>query len=481
MKWLIYKHINKINGKVYIGQTKQSVAGRWRNGLGYFHKKYTSVFCRAIKKYGWDNFSHEVIEDDIATQELANNREIYWIAVNNSYIGFDNSNGYNMTLGGNSAEHLGYPVYQIEKNTYKIVREFPSTAEASRFFGKSSNDSCIRMCCEGRKVSCKGYYWCYKSAFKNGWRPKDNELVSPIYQINDDFEVVREFTSITEAHNKFGYSAGTIVQCCRLKCRKANGYYWCYKSDYSADWKPAELSFKRREKIYCFEKNEVYRDSLEASIKTGINRGSILKCCSHRELNAAGGLHFCFYSEKSKYIIRNNFDESPVVCINTSVHYKTINEAALHTGTRASGISSCCRGKNKTANGLSWCYESSYKENSPINDPREKGIICVSTKQKYKSIVDASRQLGIPVSTLCAAVKHSTPTRGLYFCYEKDFDKWTPAVNKTKRPVFIVETKEIFESARDAERKTGISFGSIFQSIKKGGTAGGFHWKYYTN
>ena len=467
-----------LNGKVYIGQTKQVIAARWKNGLGYFNKREDSVFSRAIKKYGWNSFSHEIIEDNIETQEIANVREAFWIKYYNSYIGFDNPNGYNMTLGGDNGEHLGYPVYQIEKSTLRIVGEFPSTAEAARQLGCQGNDSHIRNCCEGKKVSCKGYYWCYKKNYHIGWKPKDNELVSPIFQINDSFEVVKEFSSITEASDRFGFSKGTIIQCCQRKCRKANGYYWCYKSDYNADWTPADLSFKRNEKVYCFERNEVYNNSREAAIKTGLNRGSILKCCSHRELNAAGGLHFCFYSEKDSYIIKVNEDESPVVCINTGEHYKTIAEASLKTGASASGISSCCRKKNKTAKGLSWCYESDYNANAVINDPKEKSIICIDTKEKYKSIVAASKKLGIPSTTLNTAIKFHTPTRGLYFCYEKEFDNWKPAVNKAKKPVICIETGVVFESARDAQRKTGITFGNIFNAMKTGGIAGGFHWKY---
>ena len=118
MKWLIYKHANTLNGKVYIGQTKQTITARWGNGLGYFAEREDSVFAKAIKKYGWNNFTHEIIEDNIESQDKANEREIFWIKHYNSYIGFSNPNGYNMTLGGNSREHLGYPVYQIEKGTF---------------------------------------------------------------------------------------------------------------------------------------------------------------------------------------------------------------------------------------------------------------------------------------------------------------------------------------------------------------------------
>ena len=53
--WIIYKHTNLINNKIYIGQTCQRVEERWRKGKGYDPKTY---FAKAINKYGWDNFSH---------------------------------------------------------------------------------------------------------------------------------------------------------------------------------------------------------------------------------------------------------------------------------------------------------------------------------------------------------------------------------------------------------------------------------------
>jgi histidinol-phosphatase (PHP family) len=56
----IYCYTNKINGKKYVGQTVKTIAERaGKNGTGY---KTEWLFWRAIKKYGWDAFSVEIIE-----------------------------------------------------------------------------------------------------------------------------------------------------------------------------------------------------------------------------------------------------------------------------------------------------------------------------------------------------------------------------------------------------------------------------------
>lgn len=99
----IYKHtllVGEHAGWSYVGQTFQNKPNiRWQNGYGY---KKCTVFWRAIKKYGWDNFRHEIIEDNIKTLKEANERETYWIKYYHTWIDDPQCKGYNSTLGGNN-------------------------------------------------------------------------------------------------------------------------------------------------------------------------------------------------------------------------------------------------------------------------------------------------------------------------------------------------------------------------------------------
>ena len=86
--YYVYVHKNKINGKVYVGQTSRAPQDRWDNGKGY----KTQMFYRAIQKYGWDNFEH-IILNTVETVEEALSLETYWIKQFNS---IDQQYGYNL-------------------------------------------------------------------------------------------------------------------------------------------------------------------------------------------------------------------------------------------------------------------------------------------------------------------------------------------------------------------------------------------------
>lgn len=92
--YYVYTHINKVNGKIYVGVSKRKNPNdRWKNGKGY---DYNLHFSNAIKKYGWDNFDHEIVASNL-TKEEASNMETILITKLNT---IDNRYGYNLAEGG---------------------------------------------------------------------------------------------------------------------------------------------------------------------------------------------------------------------------------------------------------------------------------------------------------------------------------------------------------------------------------------------
>lgn len=110
MLYCVYIHTNKINGKKYVGITSQTPFRRWKNGEGY---KGCSYFYNAIKKYGWDNFYHDIVEVDLSKDEAC--------ALEQEYISKMKTNreeyGYNLLSGGTAGKHS-------EKTKEKLSRMF---------------------------------------------------------------------------------------------------------------------------------------------------------------------------------------------------------------------------------------------------------------------------------------------------------------------------------------------------------------------
>lgn len=111
-KYVVYKHTNKSNGKVYIGITGQPPEKRWKNGLGYKGNKH---FYDSIQKYGWDGFEHEVIEANLTIDEAIKKEEDY-IRLYNSY---DPEYGYNINIGTKPTQPQS--TQPLPPNSIKII------------------------------------------------------------------------------------------------------------------------------------------------------------------------------------------------------------------------------------------------------------------------------------------------------------------------------------------------------------------------
>lgn len=132
----IYKVTNLVDGKIYIGQSK-NIGQRWtKHRCSPFNtnsEQYDTPFYRAIRKYGIDNFQFEVIEQ--CPIESLNDREIYWI---NFYDSNNLNKGYNLTAGGQNAVTISkLTSEEVDSIINLLITSTLSQEEIGQMFGVS--------------------------------------------------------------------------------------------------------------------------------------------------------------------------------------------------------------------------------------------------------------------------------------------------------------------------------------------------------
>lgn len=195
-KWCIYMHINKINGKRYIGQTCQNPPKkRWANGLGYIE---SPRFWNAIQKYGWDNFEHIIIQDNLTLDE-ANSLEESLIK---KYDTTSDKFGYNLQSGGENKLH--------SEETKKKMSKWQQ--------GKHHSEETKKKLSESHKGD----------LFAGSNNPKAHQIVQ--LTMNDDF--IQYWGCIKDASEAVGVSEACIRACLTGKQKSAGGYHWTDKGEY---------------------------------------------------------------------------------------------------------------------------------------------------------------------------------------------------------------------------------------------------------
>lgn len=254
MTYYIYIHKNKINGKVYIGQTKRRPEERWgQNGNGY----KTQMFYKAIQKYGWDNFEHIILEE-VSSQEEANSQEEYFIKL------FDSTNpdkGYNLYSGGNV-------VAQSEVSRKK--RSIALAGENNPMYNKHHTQET-------------------KQKMRDFMVSEGNPNLKPVICLNTQ-EI---FPGSSFAAKKYNIAnKGDIGQCCtgkRRTCGKSpegESLQWQFYEDWQISPRPLTHS---KTAIICLNDNKIFETADLAAQWAGLkSSGGIRECCNNGRQKTAG-------------------------------------------------------------------------------------------------------------------------------------------------------------------------------------------------
>lgn len=244
--YTIYKHTNLLNGKCYIGQTKQTdLTRRWTGGSGY---RETPRFNHAIKKYGWSGFTHEILETGL-TKEEADEKEIYYIK---KYRANERGYGYNIREGGHNCGTLSpegrakivecssganapvakaIDIYDLNGNLEKTTG---TLTEASAFLG-TSNGAVTSHCKKGTGTL-KGHI-CHYHDDTQGRTQLPKEMVfsfkenrkgyRPVAQYDLEGNLIKIYPSMKEAAKETKTLHSEISACLRADGRvSAGGYMW---------------------------------------------------------------------------------------------------------------------------------------------------------------------------------------------------------------------------------------------------------------
>lgn len=272
-KYCVYAHINKINGKIYIGQTCQDLNRRWRNGEGY---KACTAFYRAIQKYSWDSFEHEIIASNLTLKEANRFEELLIEKLDTT----NPDKGYNLRSGGEN--------YLCSEETKQRMSQNHANfkGQNSPLYGKPLSEEHKKKVSEARKGKYKG-----KNNPNYGKRLSD-EAKAKLRESHKNISMeTRQKLSdalkgriLTEEHKK-NISKGITGE--------KNPFYGKHHTK-ETKRKLLEAQ-KSRKQILCVETNVLYPSMREAERQTNISRQNIYS--SLKTKGTAGGYHWRYADE----------------------------------------------------------------------------------------------------------------------------------------------------------------------------------------
>lgn len=277
---------------------------RWgRHGGGYASRDTSGKsthFHKAIRKYGWDNFQHDILlkiecETENELMFWLDEWEMWFIEKYDSF-----HNGYNMTLGGHGTR--GFALYGEDNPMYGKKGElapcygrcgekhplYGKTGELSPFYGHKHTEEAKRDIgakCSARQIG--------------GNNPKAKKVIC----VNNGmiFDTVKNAKEWC-----IPKGSAHIGGCCTHKRKKAGKHpetgeplYWMYYDEWvilPKEEKEAILHYAKFEldkRVICIETGEIYESAKAAEDTVG---GNIYKCCQKESLTA-NGMHWMYYGE----------------------------------------------------------------------------------------------------------------------------------------------------------------------------------------
>ena len=226
-KYCVYVHTNKTDGMRYVGITCKTTKERWRKGSSYRHNPH---FYRAIQKYGWDGFMHDVLVDGLDKEDAAEWERFLireWRCTDRAY-------GYNIALGGEGNEMYSPQMKKkmsesaIRRNQDPVKFAHICDGNRRRWEDPSEHEKSSKSLLlyyqnnperrEEISKERKAYFACHP----------EKKKTRRVAQLSDDGETIKVWNCMTDAAKQFGTNPQNISSVCNGKRKRAGGYSWKY-------------------------------------------------------------------------------------------------------------------------------------------------------------------------------------------------------------------------------------------------------------
>lgn len=150
--YYIYRHVLP-DGKSYIGKT-QNPKARYQNGKGY---RRCPKFDRAIKQYGWENISHEILcktEEECEARKLEKDMIEKYNSIEN---GYNSNNKRNTYISQRKKALPKYGQYTLDG---KLIKIYIGNKQLWKYGFLSDG---VKRCCKGKLKTSQGYVWKFEN------------------------------------------------------------------------------------------------------------------------------------------------------------------------------------------------------------------------------------------------------------------------------------------------------------------------------
>lgn len=306
-----------------MGITSRKVQERWQNGRGYIKNDH---FYRAIQKYGWNNFDHVIIAENLTKNEACDMEKLLIKELRSN----DYHYGYNISAGGESgANGCQTSTLQKKVTSERMKKAWQNPAYRKRMSEMSKhwmrNPEHRKKISEHnkhlwqdpayRKAHSGENHWCYGRKGESLYG-SNNYNAKIVICVNTG----EKFDCIIHAMKKYNISRDAISRCCNNHTthggQDANGnnLLWMFEDDFlsiSQDDLRYKLYLAKKggkNAVINIDDNELFSSSKSAAINYQIkNPCSISYLCSRKDKKRKVANHHWMYL--SEYIEINNCTE----------------------------------------------------------------------------------------------------------------------------------------------------------------------------